>query len=170
MIEKLFHLIAGIVLLTFGKRFFWLFVGCIGFVMGLNYAGAITGLAELWAIFLIAVFAGFVGVMMAIFLQGIAIGVAGFLAGGMVAWYFLNLLGFHAGDYFWIAHIAGGVIGLIMILLFFDWALIFFSSIIGAVFTVDAFAFSPPVRTLLFLVLSMVGVAFQTRTFKKTSL
>jgi hypothetical protein len=169
MIEKLLQLIAGGILLTFGKKLFWLFVGCIGFVLAFNYAETITGFQEPWAIILIATFAGIVGAMMAIFLQGVAIAVGGFLAGGMVVWSFLNLMGFYGNHYFWIAHIVGGIIGLIMMLFIFDWAIIILSSIIGAVVIIDTFYFSPPVRTLLFMILSMTGVAIQANIAQKTA-
>lgn len=169
MIEKLVQLLAGIVLLTSGKRLFWLFIGCIGFVFGFNYASAIIGSQESWAVLGFALLAGIVGAMMAIFLQGIAIAVGGFLAGGLITLHILNILGFSSNEYFWIAQVLGGIAGLILMLLVFDWALILLSSIIGAGVIVEAFFFSPPARTLCFLVLTVAGVAFQASFFKKKS-
>ena len=81
-ITVFFSMILGILLLFFGRRLFWLFVGVAGFIAGLTLVPQlISGQSEL-TILLIAIVAGIIGAILAIMLEGLAILIAGFLAGG----------------------------------------------------------------------------------------
>lgn len=99
---------------------------------------------------------------MAVFLQGVAIGVAGFLLGGFTAINLIELLGYLSQQYFLPTFIIGGIIGLMLMFLIFDYALVFFSSVAGALVVVHAISFVHPVKTIVFLVLAMAGAMFQT--------
>lgn len=161
-LHTIIYLIVGVALLTSGRRLFWLFVGCAGFVIGFEYGGNLTGIQEPWLLLIIAFLTGLAGALLAFFLQGIAISVAGFLVGGYVAINMVELLGYSTQDYFLPIYLIGGIIGLILMFLIFDYALIFLSSIIGAFVIVHALYLIPPVKTMVFLILAMAGAVFQS--------
>jgi hypothetical protein len=68
--------------------------------------------------------------------------------------------------YFWIAVVAGAVVGALLFLVLFKWALIFFSSVVGAHLIAHALKMleiDRGIRFVIFLVLVVVGVFFQAR-------
>jgi len=77
------NLILGVALLVAGRKLFWLFVGAAGFVTGIQLATWFWQGPELLAI-VIGLVVGVIFALLAIFLQGVAIGIAGFLAGGYI--------------------------------------------------------------------------------------
>src|SRR4051812_21906848 len=103
--------IVAALLLFFGQRLYWLFVGGIGFVVGMDLATrALIGQPE-WVILLAAILAGIVGAVLAIFFQRVAIGIAGFFAGGYLAQAALaDFAGDAVGQTSTIAFIIGGVL------------------------------------------------------------
>jgi hypothetical protein len=153
-------LIAGVALLIAGRRLFWLFVGLVGFFTVYRwfepYHGAPT--SGRW---LLAILAGVIGIVLAIFLQRVAIAMAGFLAGG---WFAAQLLGLHmanarGGDL--LIFLVAGVLAAILAVALFDLALIVLSSLAGADFIVEALHPRPAPARLLLVVLAVVGVAVQ---------
>ncbi len=163
MTQTVVYGVLGIVLLASGRRLFWFFVACAGFIAGYEYAGTMAGYRNQWVVFLFALGAGCIGAILAVFIQSVAIGVAGFLLGGYSAVALLRLLEILTQQNFWLSYIVGGVVGLILMVALFDYALIFLSSIAGASLIVQAIPLSPPVRILAFLILAMAGAAFQSR-------
>src|ERR1051325_7668845 len=77
--------IIGAIVLLFGRKLFWLCVAAVGFAAGVEFAPHLmhepTPLLQLS----VAIVFGFIGALLALFLQQIAIAVAGFLAGGKLA-------------------------------------------------------------------------------------
>jgi hypothetical protein len=63
----------------------------------------------------------------------------------------------------WFALIVGGIIGSILVLAVFDWALIALSSIAGAMLIVQTGFLELPVNILLFLIMVSIGIVIQTR-------
>src|SRR3954471_13229558 len=122
----------GVVILFFGRRIFWLCVAAVGFAAGVELAPHIVHEPTPLLALSIAVVLGFIGALLALFLQKIAIGIVGFLAGGKLAVAIAAAVVGNAAQFYWISFIAGGVVGAILLLLLFDWALIFLSSIVGA--------------------------------------
>ena len=162
-VQSVIYLAVGIIFLTSGRRLFWLFVACVGFAIGFEYGGNLTGFKDQWSILIIALGTGIAGALLAIFLQGVAICVAGFLIGGFAVINLLELTGYLSQQYFWPSFVVGGIIGLILMLVLFDYALIFLSSIAGAFMIVDTIYLIPPVKTLVFLILAMAGAVFQVK-------
>jgi hypothetical protein len=161
-ITTLFTLVLGILLLLFGRRIFWLFVAVAGFIAGLTFATQfMTGQPEL-VILLIAIVAGCVGAFLGIILEGVAILIAGFLAGGYLATALAVSLGLtnSAGD--WVIYILGGVIGLLLVAALFDWAIIILSALLGAEIIMPFLNIpASPSYWLVFLVLLAVGIVVQ---------
>jgi len=160
------QIILGAALLTTGRRLFWMFVGVIGFAAGFWVATQFLQNQPQWIIILIALSVGILGALLAVFLQSLALGAAGFLAGGYVAVGIVAWLGFDLGSLVWVLFIAGGVIGVALVALLFDWGLILLSSFAGANLIVDAINLSTGVEVLIFILLIGIGIAVQARLLR----
>jgi hypothetical protein len=79
--ESFLEMIGGIALLIMGRRLYWLFVGLIGFVVGALLSQQFFSAQPEWMSVLVALGFGVAGALLAVFLQGIAIAAAGFIAG-----------------------------------------------------------------------------------------
>ena len=75
----------GAVVLLFGRKLFWLCVAAIGFAAGVELAPHLVHEPSALLSLTIALLLGIIGALLAVFLQKIAIGVLGFLAGGKLA-------------------------------------------------------------------------------------
>ena len=84
------HILIGLVLLVLGRRLFWVFVGCVGFVVGAQMAQLYLELQPVWIVWAIALLSGLVGALLAVFFQTLAIGLAGLAVGSTTAVYLLN--------------------------------------------------------------------------------
>src|SRR5512140_162592 len=115
------NLILGGALLVAGRKLFWLFVGVAGFVTGIQLASRFWQGSEIVTI-LVGLVVGVIFALLAIFLQAIAIGAAGFFAGGYVLTVLAGMLGISGGALFWIIYVIGGILGVILVIFLFDWA------------------------------------------------
>jgi hypothetical protein len=155
-----FDIILGGALLLVGRKLFWLFVGVIGFVIGIQVATRFFHGSELITI-VAGVVLGIIFAILAIFLESIAIAVAGFLGGGYILLSISALFGLDKGAVTWIAFIIGGIIGLALISFLFDWALISISSLAGASMIVSGFHFGLATGGLIFIILLIAGILIQ---------
>ena len=165
MITPIAAIFVGATLLAFGRRLFWLFVAAMGFIVGTQIAQAIFPHHSGWIV-LSAVFLGIGGAIIAIVLQKMAIGIAGFLAGGYFFMTLLNAWALQAPERAWISVLVGGIIGAMLMVLLFDWALIISSSISGAYLIIHAFHINQAMASALFLVLLAGGVLVQAKLLK----
>jgi len=157
------RLIAGVCILFLGRRLFWLFVGVVGFVLGMDIAAFVFhGLAPA-EVLLIALAGGLVGAFLAAALEELMIGIAGFATGAYIGAQVLMLLMPYPGRNIWLAMLAGGILGLLLLLALFDWALIALSSIIGAGFIVQTVPPGSGLTYVAFVVLVIVGMTVQAR-------
>jgi hypothetical protein len=151
----------GLVVLLAGRRIFWLVLGVVGFFFGFDLASRVLGLESQGLGLLIGLFAGLIGIFVAIFLQKVAVGVAGFLIGGYLT---AVLLGVGPGNLSagaLLAFAVGGIVCAFLALWLFEAALILLSSIAGAALVMGAFAIEPAAQALGFVVLVVVGIAVQ---------
>ena len=160
-------MLVGLALLTMGCRLFWVFVGAAGFIFGLTLATQFLIGQSAFVIVGVGLAAGLVGIVLAVFAQHLAIGVAGFVMGSYVLTYLLSISGVVGTDWTWLAVVAGGILGAVTVVAFFDFALIALSSLAGAELVVQALNFERLTTFLLFLVLVALGAAIQTNTLKK---
>lgn len=161
------NVLVGVALLFFGRRAFWLFVAGAGFVAGLSLANNIFQASESVGL-IIGIGVGLIAALLAVFLQRFAISLAGFLVGGYIALQVLPILNVEGG--WWatvLTFIIGGVIGVILIGMFLDWALISLSSLAGAALVTDALNLSSGLGTVVFLILTVLGVVFQAREIRQ---
>lgn len=156
----LINIILGGALLMAGRKLFWLFVGAAGFVTGMQLATRFTQSSEGLAI-IIGLVIGLLFAVLAIFLQRIAIAIAGFLAGGYILTALAGMLGLDAGAFVWIVFVLGGIIGVILVSLLFDWALITLSSLAGASLVIESLFPQNATGGLIFIILCIIGVVIQ---------
>ena len=166
-ITVFFSMILGILLLLFGRRLFWLFVGVAGFIAGLTFVPQLISGQSEQAILLIAIIAGIIGAFLAIMFEGLAILIAGFLAGGYLMTTILVSIGYSVSTEPSVIYIIGGIIGLILVAVFFDWAIIILSALLGAEILMPCLHISGSVYWLVFLVLFLVGAAVQAGIWRR---
>jgi hypothetical protein len=114
----------GAIILFFGRRLFWLCVAAIGFAAGMEVAPHLVHEPSTVLQLSVGLVFGFIGALLALFLQKIAIAVAGFLAGGKLAMALVTAFIAEGARYPGVTFIVGGIIGAILLLSLFDWALI----------------------------------------------
>lgn len=152
--------LVGLLLLFLGRKLFWLFVGATGFVVGMEIAATLFPHQNDWAV-IAGLILGLVGAVAAIFVQKIAIGIAGFLAGGYFLMTALRSWEIQSPDASWISFLIGGAIGALLMYVVFNWALIILSSISGAHLVIHPFALKHEIAALVFFVLAMIGILAQ---------
>jgi hypothetical protein len=119
---------------------------------------------------LIALAFGLLGALLALFLQKIAIAVLGFLAGGKLAAAIAAAFFVQYAQYSTIIFVIGGIIGAILLLAVFGWALIIVSSFIGAYLIQSAIVLPPTGSTLVFIGLAIVGIFVQAASFRRRAI
>ena len=158
----------GLALLFFGRRLFWLFVAALGFAIGLQLAPHLSHNPPLWLSLLLSVGLGLAGVLLALLLQKLAIAIAGFLAGGSIAVALAAAFLADSAHYSAITFVIGGIIGALLLVALFDWALIIFSAIEGARLITGSVHLPSTGTTILLIVLAVVGIMVQASMFQRS--
>ena len=162
--------IIGVVILFFGRKLFWLCVAAVGFAVGVEIAPLLVNESSSLLALLIALIFGVLGALLALFLQKVAIAVLGFLAGGKFATAIAAAFFVQYAQYSTIIFVIGGIIGAILLLALFGWALIVVSSFIGAYLIQSAIVLPPTGSTLVFIGLAMVGIFVQAASYRRTAI
>ena len=166
----IFSILIGVVILFFGRKLFWLCVAAIGFAAGVELAPHLVQDPSALLSLTIALLLGIIGALLALFLQKIAIAVLGFLAGGKLAGAIAAAFFVHYAQHSTIIFVVGGVIGAILLLVLFDWALIVVSSLIGAHLIVyqSTIALPQSGSIILFIGLAVVGILVQVASLRRS--
>jgi hypothetical protein len=159
--DRLLTVVFGLALLLAGRRIFWLVLGVVGFFFGFDLASRGLGLESQGLGLLIGLFAGLVGVVVAIFLQKVAVGVAGFLIGGYLTAVLLQVDPGSLTAGALVAFAVGGIVCAFLALWLFEAALILLSSLAGAALLTQGLTLAPAATALAFLVLVVLGIAIQ---------
>jgi len=158
------YLAVGLLLLFFGQQLFWLFVGAVGFLFGFELAGYYFTELPAWAMILIGIIMGLIGVVLALILQQAAIILGGIFAGGIIAVNLYGVLAAQTTDFFiWTFFITGGILGGLFMAFFFEWALVILSSLLGAMLIIEPFYEGSVINLITFIILFVLGVFFQGR-------
>jgi hypothetical protein len=163
----LLRILLGLILVTTGRRLYWFFVGVMGFLVGIVVAPLVFPGQSAATQLVLALVAGFVGASIALFLQSLMVGLAGFVAGGFIVTRILQALAIDTTSYGWIPFVIGGVIGAALIAILFNWALVILSSLAGAVLVTESLATSLQIQGLIFLALLLIGIVVQTMTMPR---
>jgi hypothetical protein len=158
----------GAVVLLFGRKLFWLCIAAVGFAAGFEVAPQIVHEPSTLLMLSLAIVLGFVGALLALFLQKIAIAIAGFLAGGKLAVAIAAAFLVHPLQYYWIIFLAGGIVGALLLLVLFDWALIALSSVVGAYLILREFSLPAAGTSILFIALVAIGVIVQVASLRRS--
>jgi hypothetical protein len=152
------NLLLGVGLLVSGRRIFWLFVAAAGFLAGVDLSTRFFQGAEGLSI-VVGLVVGILFALLAMALKSVAISVAGFFLGGAALLSLAGSFGIERGEL--IIYIIGGVLGVIFLNTFFDWALIGISSFAGASILVQTLSLERPIAGIAFIVLLFIGIAIQ---------
>jgi hypothetical protein len=158
----------GVLILFFGRSLFWLCVAAVGFAAGVELAPYLVREPSPVLALTVALVLGFVGALLALFLQKIAIAVAGFFAGGKLAVAIAAAFFAQPAHYLGLTFLIGGIIGTVLLLVLFDWALIVLSAVVGAYLIQSAIALPPIGAGILFVALVLLGVVVQAGAFRRT--
>jgi len=169
--SALLEVVLGGVLLLLGRKLFWLFVAGVGFAVGMFVTPLLLPDAPQGVTLAAAIVLAVLGAVLAITMQKIAIGLVGFIAGGLIANWLLGLLALDLGAMLWLVFIGGGILGALLLATLFDWGLILLSSLVGANLLVGGVGglISLPENLLpiVFLVVFGLGVLIQARLMKR---
>ncbi len=160
--------VVGVIILLFGRKLFWLCVAAVGFAAGVELAPHLVQQPSPLLALTFALILGFVGALLALFLQKIAIAIVGFISGGKLALAVAAAFVGNSVEFYWVIFIIGGIVGALLLLLLFDWALIFLSSMVGAYLILSAVKIPPTGTTILFVVLVIVGVLVQAGALRRS--
>jgi Domain of unknown function (DUF4203) len=158
----------GIVILFFGRKLFWLCVAAVGFAAGVEIAPHLVHEPSPLLALTVALVLGLIGALLALFLQKIAVAVLGFLAGGKLAGALAAAFFVQYAQYSTVIFVVGGLIGAILLLVLFDWALIVVSSLIGAHLIQSAIVLPPSGSTIVFIGLVALGILVQAAALRRS--
>ena len=105
--------------------------------------------------------------LLALLLQKLAIAIAGFLAGGSIAVALVAAFLANSAHYSVITFVIGGIIGALLLVALFDWALIIFSAIEGARLITGGVHLPSTGTTILLVVLALFGIMVQASMFRR---
>jgi hypothetical protein len=173
--EAIAQIVVGLIELLFGRRLFWVFVAVGGFVFGWLVVPAIWADMPTWARVVIGVVLGLILAGLAKLFTRAMVALGGFLIVGPAAVVVVERFGGslpQGSRNYWIAFAIGGVIGALLLGMFFNWALIILSSLMGAGATVagiEYFTDTLPrwAEIVGGAVLLAIGLMFQAKSLMK---
>ena len=164
---QLLGLAIGVLLLVWGRRAFWLFVGVVGFLWGFQMASHLLPANSQIAVLAASLALGLLGAVLAVFAQHLVVILAGFLAGGHLVTRLLTLYNWDCQQYVWWIVLLGGILGAILALMMLDWALIILSALIGANLVSQALPLDQSTTVLLVIILAISGILIQSRLLQR---
>jgi len=163
---SIIRILTGLILLLVGRKLYWLFIAVLGFITGFILAEALLPEISTWLLILISLIIGSLCALLAVFVNQLAVALAGFLGGGMLAVQLIDFFDLSSGGY-WILFLIGGIIGIILAALLFDWVLIVLSSLAGAILIGSVWQDPSPWVNILILILFLVGLLIQASLLRR---
>ncbi len=158
------NILTGILFLLVGQRLYWLFIAGLGFLFGFEFSTAFFFGYAHWQKLVISLIFGLLGLVSALFLQGLAIILTGFITGGYL---FLNLwkfMGWEIG-WWWILFFISGVVTSILLANFFNPVLILLTSFIGTLLIIQFFPLIPVMKIIFFIAIFAIGIFVQSNQY-----
>ena len=159
----IYNIIAGVMLLLFGRKLFWLFLGIAGFLIGMKIAPMFFGDEPRWIQLSIAVGMGCLGAIVAILAQRLAFALGGFFAGMYLALGVGHFFALTEANTMLFIALGGGIIGAIIATLIMDTAITILVCLVGAGAIVGELQVSQTMHILIFLLLAGAGFIFQEK-------
>lgn len=157
------RILLGVCVLLAGRELFFVFVGVVGFVFGVDLASVLLAGSPYWVIVIAGVLTGVVFGALAVALQRPAAILVGFLVGGYTVNGILAGFSWDPGMIVWIPFLAGGVVGAVATAVLYDWALIVLSSLLGTSLVVGEATWNPILVAAVYVALSILGIVVQAR-------
>lgn len=164
------YVLAGICLLAFGRQLYWLFVGLVVLLYALLIAPQLLHGQPGWVIVSAALGAGVLGAALAVLFKRVVMGVAGFLAGGYLAFSLLSALHPATAQVTWALTGLSGVVCAVLFAVFFDWSIIILSSLVGSLLITKTLHEGLVAGIVIYAVLSFAGVFVQASVLRKGSM
>jgi len=156
------QVVLGFVLLIASTQLYWLFVGGVGFIIG-SYLGSNYNLYPTeWDLIRACALFSVLGIAIALPLKKVAVGLAGFIAGGFLALVLPEYLGMETGPWRWYLFGLIGSISALLVYFKFDLGMILVSSLTGATLMVQATKYGALHPTLVLFIFFFLGMATQT--------
>ncbi len=161
VIQAWLPVILGALLLFWGRKLFWLCLAILGFFFTFGLVSELAdGVSESLALFL-AIGLGLLGALLAILLQRVAIGAAGFLFGGGATLFLIDFYALPVGGLELLLVLVGGIVAGLLAFKLFEIAILVLSSLVGASLLTGAGSLGPGASEILFVVLAILGIAVQ---------
>jgi hypothetical protein len=161
MILSLVQFITGGLLLGAGKKLYWFFVGICGAVCGLFVSEIFFHPVGWWERVLVAFGFGAAFALLALVLQRLMVSIAGFIAGGYIMVSLTETLKLSVVNWTWIVFMIGGIVGILLVQVVFDLALVLITSFGGASLITRTIGLEGVKGTILLLILVLVGIIIQ---------
>lgn len=161
------EILIGIGLLTLGRKLFWVFVGGAGFAAGMWVMQSFFPEQPQNMVYIAGAVGAVASIALIKFVKSVAVNVGGFLGGGIIGLGLARLLG--AGVPEWLPFVVCGILGVILLKVAFETALLLISSIAGAMLIARNLPLSEPLQAGAVVILSGAGVLIQRRLKKRGS-
>jgi len=160
---QIYNIIIGVVLLLFGRRLFWLFIGIAGFLFGMEITRMFFSGQPQWVQLAIAIGMGCVGALVAMLAQRVAFTVGGFFAGVFLVLRLSEFLPMPDNGVMLLVIIGAGVTGAIVATLVMDQAITILACLVGAGAIVGELHLSQALSFIVFVLLTGAGFLFQEK-------
>jgi hypothetical protein len=160
------NIVLGTILLLFGRKLFWLFVGIAGFLVGMELSTELLSDQPEWVRWVASIGVGLIGALLAVVAQRVAFAIGGFFAGSYIALAAVAHFGTETSPN--ILVVVGGVVGAVIAAIIMDAAIIVLASLVGAGAIVQAINVNQSARSLLFLGLVAVGILVQFKLMARS--
>jgi hypothetical protein len=162
MVSIVLQFAAGALLLGIGKKLYWFVVGLCGALVGLVISELVFHPTDFWERALVAIGFGVVFAILALVLQRVMVSIAGFISGGFILVSLAKTLQLPYVEWSWIVFILGGIVGILLVRVLFDLALILISCFAGATLILRALQLEGAQGTILLLALVLIGIIIQS--------
>lgn len=166
-LEDALVLLAGGLLLLFGRKLYWCILALAGFVAGAWIGREVFPPEPVWLLIGLAIFLGVVAAVLGIFLQRLALRVTGIITGGLLGYILVESF-FPVKPWPLVGMALGCLLGFWLVLWLFDWALILLSSFSGAALIVSRLPLEFAPLFVIALILALLGLAVQSGMQKKS--
>ena len=163
------ELIAGIVLLTLGRKVYWFLVGVVGFAVGFILSEQYLAIESKSIVLLLALLVGVLSASLVVFFKKVALAVVGFLAGAYLLFMLAQEMGWDDSVWMWALITIGGVVSAVAMRFLFEVALIVLTSLLGAALVSTSVSIPDLQPGIIFMVLAVVGIVFQSLLSRKSA-
>jgi hypothetical protein len=152
----------GAALLLAGRKLFWFFVAAVGFVAALEFATQYFGGEHGDSVLIASLVAGLIGAVLAVFVQKLAVSIAGAATGAYLLDQFFRSLPSYP-ELGWFFLIAAAIAGALLMAVVFRWALILLTSLAGAHLIGQWLPLPRGWLAAAYAALVVIGIAVQSR-------